>query len=121
MRVRIRTSLAALVAGAIAVAVVAAVFAFRPSEDGRPPTLQLRPSADSEVRVSVDGTQVFSGTLAAGEQRAWDAESRVEVWSSNARALDVAMNGVALGSLAEAVHHSDWDTIDWNWPANWSP
>jgi hypothetical protein len=45
----------------------------------------------------------------------------VEVWSSNARALDVTMNGVALGSFAEAIGHSDWDTIDWNWPANWSP
>jgi hypothetical protein len=114
MRAETRTALAVLVVGATAIAVVSAVFAFRPSEDGTPPTLQLRPRADSDVRVSVDGIQVFSGILAAGQQRAWDAESRVEVWPSNARALDVTMNGVALGSLAEAVNHSDWDTIAWN-------
>jgi hypothetical protein len=84
-------------------------------------TLTLLPLIDTDVRVSVDGALVFAGTLSANQAASWDGTTNVEVSTSGARNLLVTVNGFALGPLSSAIGHPEWNTVDWMWPADWTP
>lgn len=123
--------------GALSVVLIGALFVsvlLRAGEDGMSDgsggagiadnhgaSLDVLAAEESEVRITVDGTPAFEGRLASGEQGSWSAESRVEVWTSNAGALEVTVNGYELGPLSEAVGHPEWSRISWSWWAGWTP
>lgn len=100
-----------------------------PNDDGRPAatvpadraTLQLTAEKDARIRITVDGSPVFSGVLRAGESKSWLGERRVQVWTSDGKVLQVTVNGHQLGALSQAVGHPEWNTVDWGWPAGWTP
>ena len=56
-------------------------------------------SALSSTRISIlaDGTQVFDGTLYAGEQRIFRARSTMDLVAADGGTVRVMLNGVALG------------------------
>jgi len=74
-----------------------------------------------EVRVTVDGVVAYSGLLSAGESRSWEGSSRIQLWTNNAKSLLVTVNGYALGPMAVAIGHPDWNSADWGWSAGWKP
>jgi hypothetical protein len=84
-------------------------------------TLTLLPQADVEVRVTVDDVVVFAGTLPAYQPVSWDAGRRVQVWTDGGNDLFVTVNGYPLGALSSAIGHPEWNTVDWGWPADWTP
>ncbi len=84
-------------------------------------TLALTAGQATRVRVYVDGVLAFSDGLAAGESRTWAGSNEVRVWTDSGASLLVTVNGFALGPLAVAVGHPDWNTVDWSWAAGWTP
>ena len=84
-------------------------------------TLGLAAERDAEIRVTVDGTQVFAGVLRPGETRSWEGRRSVQVWTNNGKALITTVNGFPLGQLSAAVGHPEWNTVEWSWPAGWKP
>ena len=61
-------------------------------------------SAVSPTRVSIlaDGTQVFDGTLYAGEQRTFRARKTIDVVAADGGTVRLMLNGVALGTPGQA-------------------
>jgi cytoskeletal protein RodZ len=53
----------------------------------------------SWVRVVSDGSVVFEGFLSAGDHQAWQGQHQVTVRVGNASALDLSVNGQAVGRL----------------------
>ena len=51
------------------------------------------------LRVVADGSVVFEGFMSAGDHQAWQGQNQVSLRVGNASALDVAVNGQALGRL----------------------
>lgn len=84
-------------------------------------TLALAAQQDANVRVTVDGSVVFSGTLPAGQTQSWGGSQRVQVWTDNGQNLHVTVNGHTLGALSAAVGNPGWSRVDWGWSAGWSP
>jgi hypothetical protein len=84
-------------------------------------TLSLTALQNAQIRVSVDGAVAFAGVLAAGESATWQGNSRVQVYTTNAMNLLVAVNGFELGPLSSAVGHPEWTVVDWGWQAGWRP
>ncbi|MGE0229279.1 MAG: DUF4115 domain-containing protein [Dehalococcoidia bacterium] len=84
-------------------------------------TLTVLAQQQSSVRVSVDGSVSYEGTLAAGESRSWSGSARVQLWTNNGKNVAVTVNGFELGALSTAVGHPEWNTVDWGWAAGWRP
>lgn len=92
-----------------------------PAPNAAGATLELTTGQAAQVRVHVDGVLAFSGGLTAGESRSWAGSNDVRVWTDSGATLLVTVNGFALGPLAAAVGHPDWNTVDWSWAAGWTP
>jgi cytoskeletal protein RodZ len=61
-------------------------------------TLQLRLTADSWLRISIDGKPVFEGILPAGTLKAYHGSS-AKVRAGNAGGVDLTVNGKDLGAM----------------------
>lgn len=57
--------------------------------------------SDTWVIVTVDGEPTFQGTLAAGDQLSWVAQSTLALHLGNAGGISVTVNGVTVGLLGE--------------------
>ena len=80
-------------------------------------TVGLAATEDAQVRVTVDGTVEFEGTLRSGERQAWAGSERIQVWTDSGKTLQLAVNGVDLGAYSPAMGQPDWNRIDFGfWP-----
>ena len=68
------------------------------SVDGRI-TLALEAREHVQVRVRRDGTLLFEQTMEPGETKTWSDDEPLVVETGNGAALDVTVNGVALGPM----------------------
>lgn len=64
-------------------------------------TLVLEAREHVQVRVLQDSTVVFEETMEPGQTKTWSDDKPVVVETGNGGALDVTVNGVALGPLGE--------------------
>jgi hypothetical protein len=83
-------------------------------------TVGLAATTDAQLRVTVDGTVQFQGTLAAGQRQAWDGRQRIQVWTDSGRTLLLAVNGRNLGPYSHAMGHPDWNRIDFGFWPGWT-
>jgi len=60
-------------------------------------TLLLSAVASTRVSVLADGTQIFDGTLLAGEQQTFRARSTIEIVAADGGTVRLTLNGVYLG------------------------
>lgn len=82
--------------------------------------VSLSAAEDSGVRVTVDGTVQFEGTMRAGERRNWDGKSVVAVWTDKGKSLRIAVDGRDLGPYSPAMGHADWNRIEYSFWPGWS-
>jgi D-alanyl-D-alanine carboxypeptidase len=67
-------------------------------------TLKIRAKEQTWITLMIDGKQEPDITLAANEQRQWQAKDRFVLWTGNAGGIEVYFNGVlqpALGKQGE--------------------
>jgi hypothetical protein len=118
-------------------AIAAALFALRPST--APPaqpapnanqsaaapapgrvTVALAAKEPTNVRVTIDGTVQFEGTMRPGERRSWDGKSVIDVWTDKGKTLGLTVDGRDLGPYSPAMGHPDWNRIDYSFWPGWS-
>lgn len=63
--------------------------------------------SDCWVVVTIDGEPTFSGTLVAGEQLSWVAQSTLALHLGNAGGISVTVNGVTVGPLGDTGEVKD--------------
>ncbi|MCB9490650.1 MAG: DUF4115 domain-containing protein [Dehalococcoidia bacterium] len=83
-------------------------------------TVGLAATEDAQVRVTVDGTVQFDGTLRKGERQNWEGGERIQVWTDSGKTLQLAVNGVDLGAYSPAMGHPDWNRIDFGFWPGWA-
>ncbi len=83
-------------------------------------TVGLAATEDAQVRVTVDGTVQFEGTLHRGERQSWEGAERIQVWTDSGKTLQLAVNGVDLGAYSPAMGHPDWNRIDFGFWPGWA-
>jgi Domain of unknown function (DUF4115) len=83
-------------------------------------TVGVAATTDARLRVTVDSRVEFEGTLAAGEQQAWDGRQRIQVWTDSGRTLLLAVNGHDLGPYSSAMGHPDWNSIEFGFWPGWT-
>ena len=64
-------------------------------------TLALEAKEHVQVRVRQGGAVVFQETMEPGQTETWSDDEVIVVETGNGAALDVAINGVALGPMGE--------------------
>lgn len=85
----------------------AAPAAAPPSAPGAPRApiiLETRASEETWLRVTADGTVLFSGILQPGQTRTFEGEGAVNVVTGNAGGLEIAFNGKPLGAMGPPGH-----------------
>ncbi len=65
--------------------------------------LSIRPKVDVWMQVKSDGSVIFQNVLNKGAQESWMAKEELELWTGNAAALELVLNGKPLGSLGSGV------------------
>ncbi|MBI3333851.1 MAG: DUF4115 domain-containing protein [Candidatus Omnitrophica bacterium] len=69
----------------------------------QPLKLAVRTKADVWMQVKADGTVIFQNVLAKGAQESWTADQELELWTGNAGAMELFLNGHSLGSPGSGV------------------
>lgn len=69
----------------------------------KPLRLTINTSQEVWLQVKSDGTVVFQNVLPKGARESWVAKRELELWTGNAGAMDLSLNGKALGSLGRGV------------------
>lgn len=83
-------------------------------------TVGLAAPEAAQVRVTVDGTVQFDGTLRAGQTQEWEGAERIQVWTDSGKTLLLAVNGMDLGPYSPAMGHADWNRIDFGFWPGWA-
>lgn len=83
-------------------------------------TVGLAAQEDAQVRVTVDGTVQFDGTLRAGQRQSWEGGQRIQVWTDSGKTLLLSVNGEDLGPYSPAMGHADWNRIDYGFWPGWA-
>ncbi len=67
--------------------------------------LQLTVHASSNVwlQVKADGSVIFQNVLAKGAKESWDAQRELELWTGNAGAMNLTLNGKPLEGVGRGV------------------
>lgn len=68
-----------------------------------PLKLTVKASDNSWMHIKSDGKIVFQGVLQKGSKETWEANDKIELWTGNASALDLTLNGRPLGSPGKGV------------------
>lgn len=63
--------------------------------------LRVDASADTNVTVAADGTQVFDGMLAGGTSKVFRARDVIDIAAANAGTVRLTLNGTAIGAIGE--------------------
>ncbi len=69
----------------------------------QPLRLVVRTKADVWMQVKSDGSVIFQNVLPKGSQEAWTAQNSLELWTGNAGAMDLSLNGKPLEGLGSGV------------------
>lgn len=69
----------------------------------QPLKLTIRTKSEVWMQVKADGTIIFQNVLAKGSQETWEAKEDLELWTGNAGAMELVLNGKALGSPGTGV------------------
>lgn len=65
--------------------------------------LTVRTSADAWVQVKSDGDVIFQNVLPKGSREIWTAKKELELWTANAGAIELTLNGKRLEGLGRGV------------------
>ena len=65
--------------------------------------LSVQTSADVWLQVKADGSVIFQNVLAKGSQESWTAKKELEIWTGNAGAMRLTLNGKPLEGLGRGV------------------
>ena len=68
-----------------------------------PLKLTIQTKADVWMQVKSDGTVIFQNVLSKGSRESWVAKEVLELWTGNAGAMDLNLNGQSLGSPGSGV------------------
>ena len=70
---------------------------------GQPLKLTIRTKADVWMQVKSDGTVIFQNVLPKDSQESWTAKEELELWTGNAGAMELILNGTPLGNPGTGV------------------
>ncbi|MBI1952971.1 MAG: DUF4115 domain-containing protein [Candidatus Omnitrophica bacterium] len=70
---------------------------------GQPLKLTIVSKADVWMQVKSDGAVIFQNVLAKGARESWTAKEELELWTGNAGAMELVLNGKSLGSPGTGV------------------
>ena len=65
--------------------------------------LTVQTTANVWLQVKADGSVVFQNVLAKGAKESWDAQKELELWTGNAGAMNLALNGKPLEGVGRGV------------------
>ena len=69
----------------------------------QPLKLSLKTKADVWVQVKSDGMVIFQNVLPKGSKESWTAKDELEIWTGNAGAMELFLNGKPLEGLGSGV------------------
>ncbi len=69
----------------------------------KPLKLTVQTTADVWIQLKADGSVVFQNVLAKGSRESWVAKSDLELWTGNAGAMQLFLNGKPLEGLGRGV------------------
>lgn len=69
----------------------------------RPLRLTVRTTDKVWLQIKSDGGVIFQGVLAKGAQESWSAKEALEIWTGNASAMQLDLNGKPLEGLGRGV------------------
>ena len=69
----------------------------------KPLRLTVQTSADVWIQLKADGTVIFQNVLSKGARETWNAKNNLEVWTGNAGAMQLSLNGKPLEGLGRGV------------------
>lgn len=69
----------------------------------QPLKLTVRAKANVWMQVKSDGSVIFQNVLPKGSQESWTARQELELWTGNAGAMELALNGRPLRSAGTGV------------------
>ena len=68
-----------------------------------PLKLTVQTKADVWMQVKSDGAVIFQNVLTKGSRESWTAKQELELWTGNAGAMELTLNGQSLGSPGSGV------------------
>ncbi len=69
----------------------------------KPLKLTAQTTADVWLQVKSDGAVIFQNVLARGSRETWTAKKEIELWTGNAGAMRLSLNGKELEGLGRGV------------------
>ena len=69
----------------------------------KPLKLMVQTTADVWLQVKADGTIIFQNVLTQGARESWAAKNDLELWTGNAGAMQLSLNGKPLEGLGRGV------------------
>jgi len=69
----------------------------------KPLKLTVDAGDDVWMQIKSDGAVIFQNTLSKGSRESWVAKRELEIWTGNAKATKLTLNGKSLGSLGRGV------------------
>jgi len=66
-------------------------------------TLSIRTTDDVWIELRIDGKIIFKNVLKGGSEEEWQADENFELWTGNAAAMNIRLNGHDLGSPGAGV------------------
>ena len=69
----------------------------------KPLRLTVQTSADVWIQLKADGTIIFQNVLSKGARETWNAKNNLELWTGNAGAMQLSLNGKPLEGLGRGV------------------
>ncbi len=69
----------------------------------QPLKLTIRTKADVWMQIKSDGAGIFQNVLPKGAQESWIAKEELELWTGNAGAMELVLNGRSLGNPGTGV------------------
>lgn len=69
----------------------------------KPLKLTIRARVDVWMQVKSDGTVIFQNVLTQGASESWTAKRELELWTGNAGAMELSLNGQPLENSARGV------------------
>lgn len=69
----------------------------------KPLKLTIQATADVWIQVKADGAVIFQNVLSKGSQESWTAKNDLELWTGNAGAMKLSLNGKPLEGIGRGV------------------
>ena len=69
----------------------------------QPLKLTIRAKVDVWMQIKSDGAVIFQNVLHRGDTESWTAKEAIEIWTGNAGAMELSLNGRPLGEIGSGV------------------